>query len=62
MTRFKRKGLKTETEILFSNIEKIHKKNFFLLKRESQQNPQDLESGASADRLGTNFFGFPIQK
>jgi hypothetical protein len=32
------------------------------LKRESQQNPQDLESGGSADRLGTNFFGFPIQK
>jgi hypothetical protein len=34
----------------------------YLFKREIQQNPQDLESGGSADRLETNFFGFSIQK
>ena len=31
-------------------------------KRKCQQKPPELESGGSADRLGTNFFGFPIQK
>ncbi len=30
------------------------------IKREIHQNPQDLECGV--DHLGTNFFGFPIQK
>jgi hypothetical protein len=33
-----------------------------VFKRESQQNPQNLESGGSADRPVTNFYGFPIQK
>jgi hypothetical protein len=33
-----------------------------MLREKGQQNPQDLESGGSADRLGANFFGFPIQK
>jgi hypothetical protein len=31
-------------------------------KRQCQQKPPELESGGPADRLGTNFFGFLIQK
>jgi hypothetical protein len=31
-------------------------------KRQFQQKPPELESGESADRLRTNFFGFLIQK
>jgi hypothetical protein len=30
-------------------------------KRQCQQKPPELESWGSADRLGTNFFGFLIQ-
>ena len=33
-----------------------------VIKRQCQQKPPELESGGSADRLGYNFFGFPIQK
>ena len=50
---------------LYSKLNKILIKCFRIskiFKRESQQNPQDLESGGSADRLGTNFFGLLIQK
>ena len=34
---------------------------FVWFKRQCEQYPQNLESGGSADRHGTNFFGFPIQ-
>jgi hypothetical protein len=33
-----------------------------ILKRHCQPKPPELESGGSADRTGTNFFGFLIQK
>ena len=40
----------------------ISMQNVLQFKRQCQQKPPELESGGSADRLGTNFFGFPIQK
>jgi hypothetical protein len=47
---------------IISNVETDKTNNYETFKRQFQQKPPDLESRWSADRLGTNFFGFLMQK